>query len=113
MGKERRKSKRFKTPLKLEYRALAQNPIYDRVKLGDISKGGFSFLAKESVKQGTQLEVKMNVPGDNLPVFATGTVAWARGINAGVKLTKIKDIDQAKILEFIYKSWLKEKTNSG
>ena len=108
---ERRKSQRFPTALEIEYRTLTQNPIYGNVASSDVSKGGLSFVGKSQMRKGTGIELKMNVPGDNLPVFATGTVSWADGLKAGVKLTKIAKIDQARILEFIYKEWLKSKTN--
>ncbi len=106
---ERRKSKRFSTQLDIEYRTLTQNPIYGTVHSQDVSKGGVSFLAKNHVKKGTSVELKMNVPGDNLPVFATGTVAWADGVQTGVKLTRISKNDQARILEHIYKEWLRSR----
>ena len=49
----------------------------------------------------------MTVPGDNLPVFATGRVAWADGLEAGVRLTKISQRDRTRVLEYVYKEWLK------
>jgi c-di-GMP-binding flagellar brake protein YcgR len=106
---ERRKSKRFDTRLDIEYRTLTQNPLYGNVTSEDISKGGICLPAGTDIKKGTSIELKMNVPGDNLPVFATGTVAWADGVRTGIKLTKIGKGDQARILEFIYKEWLKSR----
>ena len=107
-NKERRKSKRFQIGMDVEYRTLTQNPIYGNVLSHDVSKGGVSFLSKHSLKKGTSVELKMNVPGDNLPVFATGTIAWADGLKTGVKLSKIAKKDQEKILEYIYRQWLKD-----
>jgi hypothetical protein len=49
----------------------------------------------------------MNVPGDNLPVFATGRVAWADGLEAGIRLTKISPQDRTRVLEYVYREWLK------
>ncbi len=108
---ERRKSKRFNTPFDVEYRTLTQNPIHGTVLSKDISKGGVAFLSKTQIKKGTSVELKMNVPGDNLPVFATGTVAWADGVQTGVKLNRISKDDQARILEYIYKEWLQSRRN--
>ncbi len=107
-GIERRKAKRFYIPLDVEYRTLTQNPIYGSVLVNDISKGGLSFVAKTALQKGMTVQLKMNVPGDNLPVFAMGTVAWADGLKSGVKLVKIARRDQERILEHIYRQWLKE-----
>jgi len=108
---EKRRSKRFDTRLDIEYRTLTQNPLYGNVISDDISKGGVCIPSGQEIKKGTSIELKMSVPGDNLPVFATGTVAWANGVRTGVKLTKIAKGDQARILEFIYKEWLKSHEN--
>lgn len=109
---ERRKAKRFDTSFDVEYRTLTQNPIHGTVLSKDISRGGVSFVARTQMKKGTSVELKMNVPGDNLPVFATGTVAWADGVQTGVKLNRISKDDQARILEYIYKEWLRSRRDS-
>jgi len=106
---ERRKSKRFESPIDVEIRTLTQNPIYDSVMSRDISRGGISFDSKQPIEEGTSVELKLNVPGDNLPVFASGTVAWADGIQTGIKLTKIAKLDESRILEYIYNEWLRHK----
>lgn len=110
---ERRKSKRFSTILDIEYRTLTHNPIYGNVSCRDLSKGGLSFHSKNHIEKGTNVELKMNVPGDNMPVFANGTVAWAEGSKTGVKLTRIERADQVRILEHIYKEWLQSKLEGG
>ena len=62
---------------------------------------------KQSVQVGTPVEVCLSVPGDNLPVFATGKVAWADGLEAGIRFTKIDQRDRARVLEYVYGEWLK------
>jgi c-di-GMP-binding flagellar brake protein YcgR len=104
---ERRRSKRFDLPIEIEYRTLTQNPIYGNVLAENISKTGIALAEAAEVKRGETIQLRMNVPGDNLPVFATGTVAWADGVKAGVRITKISKNDQERILEHIYQNWLK------
>ncbi len=104
---ERRRSKRFELPLEIEYRTLTQNPIFGNVIAQNVSKTGLALADAKDVKRGETVQLKMSVPGDNLPVFATGTVAWADGIKAGVRITKISRNDQERILEHIYQNWLK------
>jgi c-di-GMP-binding flagellar brake protein YcgR len=104
---ERRRAKRFAASLEIEYRTLTQNPIYGSVSSLDLSRGGLAFETPEEIRKGDSIELRMNVPGDNLPVFASGTVAWADGVRAGVRLTRIAKADQARILEYLYRDWLK------
>ncbi|MFT5206545.1 MAG: hypothetical protein ACI9CF_000284 [Candidatus Omnitrophota bacterium] len=112
MSAERRKSKRFNMNLAVEYRTLTQNPVQGTVVADNVSRGGFSFVEESDIQRGTTLQLSMKVPGDGLPVFATGMVTWADGSNIGVSLTKISKSDQEKILESIYQNWLKRQTKN-
>lgn len=104
---ERRKYMRFNALLDLEYKTLALNPIFGKALLRDLSREGLRFNIKQNIPIGTPVEISMNVPGDNLPVFAAGKVAWADGLDAGVKLTKISRTDRARMLEYVYNQWLR------
>jgi hypothetical protein len=106
-GSERRRFMRFNAPLDLEFRTLTLNPIFGKSLAKDLSREGMRVGLKQSVPTGTPIEVCMNVPGDNLPVFATGRVAWADGLEAGIRLTKISQHDRTRVLEYVYKEWLK------
>ncbi len=108
---ERRKHMRFETPLDVEYRALAQNPIFGKALAKDLSREGIRLGIPQDVPIGTTVEMQMNVPGDNLPVFATGKVAWADGLEAGIKIMKISRADRARVLEYVYQEWLKTAKN--
>ena len=104
---ERRKYLRFNAQMDMEYKTLTLNPLFGKALLKDLSREGLRFNVKESVPIGTPVEISLNVPGDNLPVFATGKVAWADGLDAGVKFTKISRTDRARMLEYVYQEWLK------
>ena len=106
-GSERRRFMRFQAPLDLEFRTLTLNPIFGRSLAKDLSREGMRVGLKQSIPHGTPIEVCMNVPGDNLPVFATGRVAWADGLEAGIRLTKISQHDRTRVLEYVYREWLK------
>ena len=105
---ERRRFLRFNTPLDIEYRTLTLNPIFGKALAKDLSREGLRFPVKHNLPIGTAVEICLNVPGDNLPVFVTGKVAWADGLDAGVKLTKISVEDRARLLEYVYREWLKD-----
>ena len=104
---ERRKYLRFNTPMDVEYKSLTLNPIFGKALAKDLSREGLCVKTKHKLPIGTTLELSLNVPGDNLPVFATGKVAWADGIEAGLRLTKISPKDRARVLEHVYRDWLK------
>ena len=104
---ERRKYMRFNALLDVEYKTLALNPIFGKALAKDLSREGLRFNIKQPIPIGTPVEISMNVPGDNLPVFAAGKIAWADGLDAGVKLTKISRTDRARMLEYVYNEWLR------
>jgi hypothetical protein len=98
---------RFSAPLGLEFRTLTLNPIFGKTLAKDLSREGMRVDIKQTIASGTPIEVCMNVPGDNLPVFATGKVAWADGLEAGIRLTRISQHDRTRVLEYVYREWLK------
>lgn len=107
MTSERRKYLRFNTPMDVQYKTLTLNPIFGKTLAKDLSREGLRIGTSDKIAVGTPLEIQMNVPGDNLPVFASGKVAWADGLEAGVKLTKINQGDRVRVLEYVYREWLK------
>ena len=109
---ERRKYLRFHTPLEMEFKTLTLNPIFGKALAKDLSREGVRFGICGTVTVGTPVELRLNVPGDNLPVFASGKVAWADGLDAGVRLTKISTDDRARVLEYVYREWLKTSRES-
>ena len=104
---ERRRFLRFNAPLDLEFRTLTLNPIFGKTLAKDLSREGVRVGIRQRIPSGTPIEICMNVPGDNLPVFATGKVAWADGLEAGIRLTKISQHDRTRVLEYVYREWLK------
>ena len=110
---ERRRFIRFNTPMELEYKSLTLNPIFGKSLAKDLSREGMRVAVKHPIAVGTTLELSLSVPGDNLPVFATGKVAWADGLEAGLKLTKISQKDRARVLEHVYREWLKKTKKNG
>ncbi len=110
---EKRKFMRFRTPVEVEYRTLTLNPIFGKALAKDLSREGVRIDAKNKMLVGTPIEICLKVPGDNLPVFATGKVAWADGLDAGVKLTKISQCDRTRVLEYVYREWLKNTNHAA
>jgi c-di-GMP-binding flagellar brake protein YcgR len=109
---ERRRFLRFETALN----ALCEF-IKDKrkasFKIRNISKEGALILIDKKVSEGEELNLSMEVPGDNVPVFASCEVAWQKvphGGNlyeTGVKFKNIDTMDKNRLLEFIYLQWLR------
>ena len=109
---ERRKFLRFETAL---------NAICDIVsekhrasfKVRNISKEGALILADKKLREGTEIKLSMDVPGDNVPIFASCEVAWQKGSShndlyeTGVRFKNIDGPDRGRLLEYIYLQWLK------
>jgi len=111
---ERRKFMRFKALLDVLYNALGNQPKKSKCQLKDFSREGLRMSSEDSLERGSLLELEMQIPGDNLPVYAFGEVAWSERMNessfdSGVKITKIERFDRARLLDYVYNEWIKSK----
>ena len=82
----------------------------------NISKEGALLLLDTPLDQGTELSLSVDVPGDNVPIFVSCSVAWQkesilepkrRVYETGVKFTKIDSFNKGRFLEYLYSQWLK------
>jgi len=109
---ERRRFLRFETALN----ALC-DIVHDKTKASyrvkNLSKEGALIITDKRLREGTELNLTMDVPGDNVPIFASCEVAWQKGAEGasayetGVKFKKIDNPDKGRLLEYIYTQWLK------
>lgn len=82
-------------------------------KVKNISKEGALLELDRRLRHGEELTLSMEVPGDNVPIFASCQIAWQKesGIgnsyDTGVKFTNIHSSDKGRLLEYIYLEWLK------
>ena len=67
----------------------------------------------QKLREGEEFSISMDVPGDNVPIFASCRVAWQRQSDrssiyeTGVKFTQINNFDKGRLLEHIYLQWLR------
>ena len=107
---ERRRFLRFETAL-----SGICHIIHERTKAAsrvkNISKEGALLVLDKKLGEGTQINLSVDVPGDNVPIFATCEVAWQKGAErdyeTGVRFTKIESSDKGRLLEYIYSQWLR------
>lgn len=82
-------------------------------KVKNISKEGVLLVLGERLAEGSEINLSLDVPGDNVPVFAVCEVAWQKGADrsnlyeTGVKFKKIDGPDRGRLLEYIYTQWLR------
>ena len=109
---ERRRFLRFETALNALCHIMSDKSKAS-CKITNLSKEGALIISNKKLKEGTELNLTMDVPGDNVPIFASCEVAWQKertGANAydtGVKFKKIENSDKGRLLEYIYTQWLK------
>lgn len=109
---ERRKFMRIETALEAEYWAKGPSMTSGRARIRDFCREGLGMLLPKLVKPGEHVDLTLKVPGDNVPIFATGEVTWAQPqkedsqVGAGVRLLSIKPLDLARLLDFVYSHWL-------
>ncbi len=110
--KERRKYMRFNTALDVEYWAKGPSMMSGQAHVRDFCREGIRVSLPKPVSAGEHVDLTMKVPGDNVPIFATGEVAWTRpdqqksSTDAGLRLLSIKPLDLARLLDFVYSRWL-------
>ncbi|MDP2912597.1 MAG: PilZ domain-containing protein [Candidatus Omnitrophota bacterium] len=109
---ERRKFLRFETALSAFCDILCDKcSAYYHVK--NISKEGALLVLDKELRHGSEIRLSMDVPGDNVPIFASCKVAWQKAsgerkaYETGVRFTKIDVSDKGRLLEYIYSQWLK------
>ncbi len=85
-------------------------------EIRNISKEGALLMLDTPLSQGSEINLSVDVPGDNVPIFVSGSVAWQkeelkakekRRYETGVKFTKIEGFDKGRFLEYIYAEWTK------
>lgn len=112
---ERRRFLRFETALNALCEIVSEK-WSSASKVKNISKEGALLAVPKQFKEGDELKLSMDVPGDNIPIFASCQVAWQKGremaregdyFETGVKFTKMDPPDKGRLLEYIYSQWLK------
>ena len=110
---ERRKFLRFAAELDVEYRMLGKRLAEGNAISRNLSRDGIGIMANQAFPQSGDVELKVNIPGDNVPIFATGNIVWVRTVKSnksaadvGIRFVKIDGFDRSRILEFVYDKWL-------
>lgn len=109
---ERRRFLRFDTALNALCE-ITNEKCKASYKVRNVSKEGALVVTDKKLGTGAEINMSMDVPGDNVPIFAACQVAWQKGVedngpyDTGVKFTTIDNSDKGRLLEYIYSQWLK------
>jgi c-di-GMP-binding flagellar brake protein YcgR len=109
--KERRKFLRFDTALGAICDIIKEK-TKARSRIKNISKEGALIVVDKRLAEGSEINLTMDVPGDNIPILAKCEVAWQKGSGSekyetGVRFTKIDGSDKGRLREYIYAQWLR------
>ena len=106
---ERRKYIRLKTPISITYVVTETGTVYNSVTK-DMSAEGLRLESKaRDIKEGSILELKLEIYGANNPVHAKGKVVWKKQLSLednapyeiGIELTKIEEDNKNTFLKFL------------
>lgn len=109
---ERRQNVRLDTAMGVEYEVL-KSPIEGICQTKNISTGGLKLPIDAEVEEGTILEMKINLTGNEPAIFATAEVVWISEptgswegrYDAGLRFVKMDELDKNRILALIYNNW--------
>lgn len=116
--KEKRKFKRFDAYMSVRYRIAEPHKIAGLSLSKDLSREGIKITTNESLREGTILDLEIDIPDDPKPVFSTAEVMWTRKLEGedknfeqGVKFLMMDPVDKFRVLDYAYNNWLESKVS--
>ncbi len=116
-SKERRKFKRFDAYMSVKYEA-SQEGVKGVSLSKDLSREGLKINSNAHLKEGTTVDLVINIPDDPKPVHTSGKVMWThvsegknQGFDHGVRFMMMDPVDKFRVLDYAYNHWLETKVN--
>lgn len=106
---ERRKYIRLKTPVSITY-IIPNTGVGHNLTTKDISADGLRLQTKsKDIREGSILELKLELCGANNPVHAKGKVVWMKQLSlednamcdVGIEFTEIEEDNKNTFLKFL------------
>ncbi len=117
-SKERRRFKRFDAYMSVKFKVSGQDELKGVSLSRDLSREGICINSNEDLKEGTTLDIEINIPDDPKPVFTSGKVMWShpseekkQGYDQGVRFLLMDPVDKFRVLDYAYNHWLETKVN--
>ena len=118
MDKERRKFKRFDAYMSVKFIVPGQDEVKGMSLSKDLSREGLKINSNTDLKEGTSLDIEINIPDDPKPVHTSGKVMWShpsqgrnQGFDQGVRFVMMDPVDKFRVLDYAYNHWLETKVN--
>ena len=99
-----------------------RNEERKNLKINNFSREGVGIISDEYIDAGEDVELELEIPGDNIPVVINGEISWTNDTPtdqgkhmSGVKFKDIENSDRTRILHYIYEKWMlpkEEKTET-
>jgi len=105
---ERRKFIRLQVPVGIKYIVQGETERQEATTK-DISCEGLRFSSGSEIKEGSNLEINLDIPKANNPVHIKGKVAWTKRVSTedgspkevGIEFAKIEEDNKNTFLKFL------------
>jgi len=110
---DKRKFTRFDSDLGAFRCHKAFDGVVEKIKsrIKDLSREGMRLLTDNDLPKGSSVELEIDVPGDNIPVFVFSEVMWSKKAGdaheAGLRFTKIEPSDRTRLFDYVHAAWQK------
>ncbi|MFC1753802.1 PilZ domain-containing protein [Thermoproteota archaeon] len=84
----RRKSERLPLGVTASYRIPTNKKWMDSISVDDVSGGGLRLKTKKKIKDGSKINLKLNIPSQSKPISALARVIWCRKDPSSIKTKK-------------------------
>jgi len=113
VGKEKRKSYRLKCLLPAEVLKAGGNQMsIDKGTIHDFSRDGLKLTINFKLNPGSQMEVKLFLPEQELSTSLSGEIMWSRcsgnKMEVGLKINNMDQKAKDEVLNWVFPAWLKE-----
>ncbi|MEP6886944.1 MAG: PilZ domain-containing protein [Nitrospirales bacterium] len=96
---EKRQHRRFPVHFRSSFSSV--NIIGGEGVLADLSVRGCRIESRIAVKAGTELQLKIHLPYEPVPLVTVAAVRWSRGETFGVEFTDMNDEEWKRLGRFI------------
>ena len=101
---------KYHSPGELEFRGVSLSK--------DLSREGLKMNSNLELKEGTVLDLEINIPDDAKPVHTAAKVMWShisegenQGYDQGLRFLMMDPVDKFRVLDYAYNHWLETKIN--